>query len=161
MWWSTPSPGDWVKTDKEIKSTLGDYLTGTGVARGTRGVVIERIGSRALVEFGTGLGSFRVNVPFHDLTFVRRSGGVDNFRTHARRMSIIRLAIVGFLLFPVFQFAAVFVWHRHTLEGIVPAFAEAALWSIGDWTEMFLGHPVQMLIYCGFLWALGKFAFRH
>lgn len=161
MWWRTPEPGDWVRADKHVHANLSDYLVGGGITPGARGVVVERRGGRALVEFGQGFSSTRVSVPFSDLTLVRRGGGVDRFRTRSKRMAIVQIALACFLLFPIGQFVVLYVWHNHTFSGIVPAFTEVALWSVGDWVGMFLGHPIQTLVYCGFLWLITKIAFRH
>ncbi|WP_286928886.1 MULTISPECIES: hypothetical protein [Aeromicrobium] len=160
MWWHTAGPGDWVRADKHIHASLGDYLVGAGISPGTRGVVVERRGGRALVEFGHGIGATRATVPVNNLSVVRRGGGIDSFHTRSRRMAVVRLALAAFLLFPLAQFVILHLWEHHTFAGIVPAFAEAAVWSVGDWLGMLLGNPVQTLVYCGFLWVLAKIAFR-
>ncbi len=160
MWGGEPRPGDWVVSKELVRTSLTDRLTGGGLRPGTRGVVVARSGSRLVVEFDTGYGRASARVPAGVVRVVRRGGGRDRFERRTGLMTTIRLAVAAFLMFPVLWWIGAYLWTYRTLDGIVPAFAVAALDSLGELVATAIAHPGRSLVYALFLAALGRFAFR-
>lgn len=160
MWGRPAQPGDWVRSTTTVPTGLIDDLTGSGLPAHSRGVVIGRSGRWLTVEFDYGLGTTTARVKDSHCRIERRGGGQERFRERSRRMTIIRLALAGFLLWPFAQFVVMYVWYNHTLEGIIPALAIASLEGVGVLAQQFVTQPVQTLIYLGFLSVLGRLAFR-
>lgn len=155
-----PRPGDWVRNTELVPTNLADHVLCSGLRRGTRGVVVSRSWSHLEVEFDTGYGMVRARVPHRAVRVVRRDGGRDRFHRRTSRLTVVRLAVAAFLLFPVVWWVGAYLWTFRTFDGIVPAFAVAAMDSAADLALGALEHPVQSLVYAGFLAVLGRFAFR-
>lgn len=160
MWDRPAQPGDWVRATTEVSTGLLDDLTGGGLPAGTRGVVTGRSGRWLTVDFDNGLGTTTTRVKDSDCHIDRRRGGRRQFHNRARRMMIVRLALVGFLLWPFVQFFTLYFWHNRTLDGVISALALATLDSVGDLAIQLLNNPVRTLLYLGFLLVLGRIAFR-
>jgi hypothetical protein len=116
--------------------------------------------SRADVEFGSGLGTVRASVPTHQLRLVRRAEGIDRFSTRQRRLAVARAALVLFLAWPIIWWCIQYVWINRTFSGIASAFAVSIVYSIGNWITMLIADPVEGLIHLGFLWVVGRLAWR-
>ncbi|GGD24606.1 hypothetical protein [Nocardioides daphniae] len=160
MWGRPAQPGDWVSATTKISTGLLDDLTGGGLPAGSRGVVTDRSGRWLTVEFDNGPGTTTARVKDSHCHIARRGGGRDRFHDRTRRMSIVRLALAAFLLWPFAQFFALYLWYNRTLDGIMPALALATLESVGDFAAQIVTEPVRTLLYLGFLAVLGRLAFR-
>lgn len=160
MWGRSAQPGDWVRATARVPTGLIDELTEGGLSAGSRGVVTGRSGLWLTVDFDNGLGTTTTRVRSSQCRIERRAGGQERFYDRARRMAIVRLALAGFMLWPFAQFVLLYVWHNHTLAGIVPSLMLATLESIGDLANEFFMSPVRTLVYVGFLAVLGRIAFR-
>jgi hypothetical protein len=160
MWGRQPEADDWVRASRQIKTNLTDHLTGSGIEPGARGVVTGRSGKHVDVEFDTGYGTTSVTVPASHVKLTHRGGGTNRFRRRIRVMTTIRLALLGFLLYPMAEFAIQYLLQYGTLDGIVPAFTLAAVEGIGEWLMTAIYNPIQTLIYSAFLAVLGRIAFR-
>jgi hypothetical protein len=159
MWGIAPEPGDWVTTRRVIKATWSDHLTGSGIPVGTKGVVVGRQGGTVSMEIG---GSGRVvRAPVGSLRLTRRHGGWETFHARRRRMTIVRIALACFLLFPIVQFVVLHLLHHRSTDGLVPSFAEAALLSVDEMVSMLVQNPVRAVVYFAFLAVLGRIAFKH
>jgi len=160
MWGRPAQPGDWVRSTTTVPTGLMDELMGGGLPAASRGVVISRSGRWLTVEFDNGLGTTTTRVKDSHCRVERRGGGQERFRARSRRMTIIRLALAGFLLWPFAQFVVLYVWYNRTLDGIVSALALSTVESIGDLAQQFVTHPIRTLLYLGFLSVLGRLAFH-
>lgn len=102
MTWGGLHDGDWVRADRNISTGI---LGGTTINAGSKGVVTTISSgwftSRAEVDFGSGLGTVRANVPTHQLRLVRRDGGIDRFSARQRRVAPARMALLLFLAWPI------------------------------------------------------------
>jgi hypothetical protein len=154
-----PEPGDWVRATRRLPVTVTDHLTDGGLPAGTRGVVVGGRGRYTEVEFRAVLGTARVRVPTDGLRLDRRGGGREAFRNRSRRVTAVRLALAAFLLLPLAHFVGSYTWEHRSLDGLVPAFAVAAVNSAGDWLFTAIDQPVRALVYTGFLAALTRIAF--
>ncbi|CAI9413189.1 hypothetical protein [Nocardioides sp. T2.26MG-1] len=159
--WGSVRDGDWVKVDTDIN--LG-MLGGTTIKAGTKGVVTGVstgwITSRADVQFDSGFGTAHANVPTHRLRLIRPNGGVDRFTTRQRRLAAARSALLLFLAWPIIWWAIQYVWINRGFSGITSGFALSIVGSIGDWIIMVISNPVKGIIYLGFLWIVGRLAWR-
>lgn len=161
MWNRRAQPGDWVRATAKITTGLVDELTGGGLPAGSRGVVTSRSGRWLIIEFDNGIGITTTRVKDDRCRIDRRAGGLHQFRERTRRMTIARLALMGFLLWPVAQFIFLYLWHNRTADGIAPALVLASLDGVGDLAGQLVTNPVRTLIYLVFLTGLGRIAFRH
>lgn len=160
MWGRPAQPGDWVRATTTIPTGLLDDLTGGGLPAGSRGVVTDRSGRWLTVDFDNGLGTITTRVKDSHCCVDRRGGGWQRFHDGNRRMTIVRVALGGFLLWPLAQFLTLYLWHNRTLDGFVSALALASFESIGDLANQLISNPVRTLVYLGFLAVLGRIAFR-
>jgi hypothetical protein len=161
MWgWTSVAEGDWVKVQATVPVTFSDHLTGSGIKKGTRGVVTSIGSGRAEVRFDTGLGGVSAWVPTRHLSVVRRGGGVAAFNDRITRLSVARAALIVFLSYPVWSFVIMYGWVNKGFDGITVAFALGVVQSIGDWMTMFVSAPVKTIVWVGFLWVLALLAWR-
>lgn len=160
MMWGRVRDGDWVQVDTDVKVGM---LGGT-VKAGTKGVVTGVstgwITSRAHVQFDGGFGAVHANVPTYRLRLIRPNGGVDRFTTRQRRLAATRAALLLFLAWPIIWWAVQYVWINKGFSGITSGFALSIVQSIGDWIIMLVSNPVKGIIYLGFLWIVGRLAWR-
>lgn len=160
MWGRPAQPGDWVRATTTVPTGLLDDLTGGGLPAGSRGVVTGRSGRWLTVDFDNGLGITTTRVKDSHCRIDRRGGGRQRFHQNASRMTIVRLALAGFVLWPLAQFLAYYLWHNRTLDGVVPALLLATLDSVGDLGIHLITNPVRTVLYLGFLAVVGRIAFR-
>lgn len=159
--WGSVSAGDWVKTDTDIRVGM---FGGTTIRAGTKGVVTGVstgwLTSRAVVEFDSGFGTVRASVPTHQVQLVRRDGGIERFTSRQRRLAVARLALLLFLSWPIIWWCLQYVWINKSFSGITSGFAISIVDSIGDWITMLVSNPVKGVVYLGFLWVVGRLAWR-
>ncbi len=160
-WWSAGAdPGDWVRTTTTVSLNLADQLLGHGgLPPGTRGVVLERYGSRLRVEFDNGWGSVTGTVRSREVQVVRRGAGAAAFRTRTSRLASARLAVAFALALPVLQFVVAYLWANRSFDGIGPAFVTAALYGAEDSLLATLHEPRKAVVYFVVVTLLYRFAF--
>jgi hypothetical protein len=160
-WWSgNIQTGDWIKATETIPITLSDHLSGDGIRPGTRGAATGVSGSRVTVEFESGWGTYTATVDQRKVTKIRSGGGVDRFRGRARTTALVRLGLAIALLFPTLYFVGAYLWTFGTFDGIIPAFLEASIASLGDWISAALAHPFQTLIFSVVVGLISRWVFR-
>ncbi|GAA4758946.1 hypothetical protein GCM10023217_34310 [Gordonia alkaliphila] len=162
---SLPSDGDWVKATAVIPRGLSDSVAGTGISRGTRGVVVGEASGfwqqRVTVRFDDGFGALsEVNVKTSDLTVVRRGGGHEDFERRASRTGLIRLGVVLALVAPTVYFVASYWWSTGSLDGIVSEFVLAAFDTVDYLIGAMIANPVRTLVFLVVSTVLGRWAFR-
>jgi len=139
--------GDWVVAKRVIPVSFSDHLTDSGIAEGTRGVVISSSWGYALVEFNDGFGAVRVDVKKSDLRVVKKRGGVVGFRERSRRLTIVRVGALIAILAPLVWYAAQYWWYYRSFNGFIPALALGALESAGDFLAGAFADPVRAVIF--------------
>jgi hypothetical protein len=138
---------------------MTDRLTGDGLKPGTRGVVVERTGSRVVVDFDAGFGTHRATVRSWDVRVVRHNGGFDAFHRRAHTLGWARFGVALALLAPFGVYAARYVLRHHSTSGLVPSLIIGVADSFVGLAAAALSNPIQAVIYLAILTVLSRFAF--
>jgi hypothetical protein len=160
MWgWGRPEPGDWIRANRTIPVTLSDHLSGSGVRPGTKGVVLGRTGSYLVVRFDAGWGSHTARVRARDCSLHHRGRGEEAFARRTYTLTVVRMALALFLLWPVVWFVIVYLWQQRTVDGLLSSLAVAVAYGFLDYPAMVIAQPTQSVVYAAFLVVLGRVAF--
>ena len=157
-------PGDHVVARNAIQ--VGLISSWKDIEKGSRGVVLEPssgwLTRQTTVCFDTGFGGREtVRTPVNSLTVVRRRAGLAAFERRSSLRLQLRLACMLALVGPLAYFAAVYVWHYHTTEGLLMAVVSGVLASVGDTLHFAIQHPVRAVVYLAVTIGIGRIAFRH
>lgn len=164
MSWLWPvylAPGDWVRARQPVARGWADHLTGEGLPEGTVGVVVDRFGSRLVVDFDTGYGLTRASVCAGHCALVRKGGGSTKFRERAKFMTTVRLSLVAFFTFPCLWYAVQYWWQERTFDGLVESMIMASLDAAWGFLVAAINDPVRAVIYLVVMAVLGRIAFPH
>lgn len=161
MNWLSPSldEGDWVRATELIPVTMTDRLTGSGIPRGTLGVVTSRSGSRVEVEFDAGFGTYRTSVRPAQVRLHSRGRGVGSFRQRSKHLTTIRAGAAIALLAPILWYVIQYLWYYRTADGLLAGFATGIVESTLDLLVMAITNPVATLIYLAAGWLVQRLAF--
>lgn len=165
MGWLTPSVGDWVRTTRRVPAGFMDRLTGGGLPRGTRGVVVAHapglLTSDVFVEYDTGLGGrLTARTPVRHLRSVRVGGGVPAFRQSAGRMAAARAGVAAVFVAPILWFAVEYFLNHHTAHGLLPALMLGMVYGGLDFITYLLDDPGRAVVYLVVTTLAWRFAFR-
>jgi len=138
---------------------MTDHLTGGGIRPGTLGVVLERTGSHLRVRFDSGWGSCSTRVRASQCRVQSRGRGHAAFARRTNTLTVVRLALAAFLVWPFVWFAVLYVWTNRSFDGLLPALAVGTIDGAANWLALAIIHPVQSLVYAVFLTILSKIAF--
>lgn len=160
------SEGDWVIAKGIIRTTIGDHLMSSGIAPGTRGVVIDAAvrgwwNPTVRVRFDVGFGALvDARAPVRDLRVRRRGGGIEQFGRRAGLVGAARAGIALALLAPLIYFIAVYLYTYRTFDGIVPALMMSAFDSADATVAYLISNPAQGVFFLVLSALLSRFAFR-
>jgi len=149
--------GDLVKAHTAIATSFSDRVAGTGLSRGTVGVVVATAGSKMTVDFKDSLWGHvtHYGVGMRDCRLVSRNYGIETFRHNRRRTRPIRLGIAIFTAAPFVWFAIqFFLANGLTLHGFITALVECGLDSAIQLLEWSITAPVQTAALLAFLAAI-------
>ena len=155
--------GDLVKANTTIATNFTDRLGGTGLSRGSVGVVTATMGRRMRVDFKDSLWGHVTasSVPMRSCHLVRRNYGVDTFHRSRRRTRPIRMGIALFSAMPFMWFAIqFFLTNGLTLHGFVPALVGSCVDSVVQFIEWGITAPLQTAALLGFFALIGWVAKR-
>lgn len=154
-----PDVGDWVRLKKTAPTTLTDHLTGGGLPTGSLGVVTGRFGASLEVDVDAGWGTCRAQVRASDVSIVRRGGGREAFGKRVHLLTIVRVSLALFLLWPIIQFTGWYLWQYRSFDGFTVAFAIAMVEGALQQVEELIAHPIRGLLLLGWFALLGRIAF--
>jgi hypothetical protein len=160
MFSRVPTTGDWIALTKRVPTAFADSLTGGGLPRGTRGVVIDRIGMRLRIKFDSGFGIMQATVHSRDTRVVRRHGGADAFARRTRVTTALRAGVLFAMAAPFLYFIVQYLWTYRTTHGLLPALATGLVVGTVDTLAATLEHPVQGIVYLLLTTALTRWVWR-
>lgn len=166
MWfWSTPRPGDWVRSTRRVPVGVLDQLTGGGLPPGTRGVVVGTapglLCSDLLVAYDAGLaGTVTARTRARDLRTVRRGGGVDEFRRSRGRLAAARAGVAAVFVAPVLWFAIQYVVERRSTDGLMSTLVVGSVYGAFDFVGFLVAEPLRAIAYLLVTSVAWRFAFR-
>lgn len=162
---ASPRPGDWVAARKTFTASVnGTFLGRRQIRAGARGVVTEPprglLRQDVRVLFADGLGEVDVTAPTHQLTRIKRGGGVEEFRQRQTTVRWIRVALAALLLQPLIWFVVSYLYAHRSADGLAGALLAAVLHSAAATAEYALTNPLRCALFVGLSILLARFAFR-
>ena len=154
-----PDVGDWVRLKRTTPTTLTDHLTNGGLPPGSLAVVKGRSFGSLDVEVDAGWGSCDARVRASDVSVVRRGGGHEAFARRVHHLTVIRVSLALFLLWPVIQFTGWYLWEFRSFDGYTTALAISMVEGAIDQVNDLVADPVRGLVLLGFFTLLGRIAF--
>lgn len=154
-----PEPGDWVRLKRLTPTSFTDHLTGDGLPAGSLAVVTSRSGGSLEVEVDAGWGSTRTRVRASEVRLVRRGGGQEAFARRVHHLTVVRVSLALFLLWPVLQFTGWYLWEYRTFDGLTTALAIGMVEGAMEQIAELIADPVRGLLLLGFFAVLGRIAF--
>ena len=160
---SSPEPGDWIKTTELIKVTFTDHLMGVdgGIKAGTRGLITRSLGCNTLeAKLDTGLfGSVTVRVKPNQVRVIRRHGGTDAYTQTMSRIKAARAGVAIVLIAPVLWSIVAYLLRGGSTADLGPAIVSAIIDGVLDLMDYALVNPINAVLYVVVLTAAARFAF--